>query len=572
MSDDIIDFYKKVIDQVAPDNTTSDDIKITEISADPFQHFLHTLAENIEKTEPKEFKQVEEQETITDPFAKFLSSMASIVKEDKKVQTDEQIKEATIGFINKLKSTEEEVPEVITPVVKKLPKKAKVDVVKKQKTPSFNLETGLPEIQEQKITEPYIKKENSYVKELSLADKNKKIPDKIAKATDIKSIIEKQVREAVNKLRQEFGQTMMSSGGGTVAVQYADGGTMNGDLNVTGKYLSGGRDLAAIFTGGGGGQSDRLIAGSESFILNSNGTLTIPNDTIRLEDDTNLILESESSPLQAPLTGTLYNRLFLSPYGFFAYDNNSNSITIDSVGNDITLTTLDSNDWIFRDDGTLVGPGSALTVRGDLSSLGRILSGDRDLADIFLTTETDSQTLTYTPSSFELSISNGNTISLASLSSVPTDLSFLSVSGNWNTAYASTTALNLSSSIWNSVYTTVQTNSGSWGSGPAPTTSTDSFTVQIELPDNKDYILDARAAYLYTLSAVHFYALSGSGNLSLEINNIIIPEFNQRTIANTLSTIYLTNNNVISGNQTFTAMVSNNSFMNDLIIDVVYTR
>jgi hypothetical protein len=47
--------------------------------------------------------------------------------------------------------------------------------------------------------------------------------------------------------------------------------------------------------------------------------------------------------------------------------------------------------------------------------LGKILSGDKDLADIFLTSETDSQTLTFTQSSANLSISSGNTVSLSSL-------------------------------------------------------------------------------------------------------------------------------------------------------------
>ena len=44
----------------------------------------------------------------------------------------------------------------------------------------------------------------------------------------------------------------LSSGGGSVAKQFANGGTMDGTLNVTGKYLSGGVDLLDIFTGGGG--------------------------------------------------------------------------------------------------------------------------------------------------------------------------------------------------------------------------------------------------------------------------------------------------------------------------------
>jgi sulfur relay (sulfurtransferase) DsrF/TusC family protein len=43
----------------------------------------------------------------------------------------------------------------------------------------------------------------------------------------------------------------MSSGGGSVAKQFAAGGTMEGTLNVTGQYLSGGVDLLTIFAGGG---------------------------------------------------------------------------------------------------------------------------------------------------------------------------------------------------------------------------------------------------------------------------------------------------------------------------------
>jgi len=43
----------------------------------------------------------------------------------------------------------------------------------------------------------------------------------------------------------------LSSGGGSVAMQFAAGGTMNGNLNVTGQYLSAGVDLLTIFSGGG---------------------------------------------------------------------------------------------------------------------------------------------------------------------------------------------------------------------------------------------------------------------------------------------------------------------------------
>jgi hypothetical protein len=109
-------------------------------------------------------------------------------------------------------------------------------------------------------------------------------------------------------------------------------------------------------------------------------------------------------------------------------DNNSNSITFDSVDNSITLTSQDQYEWVFNDRGELIGPGNVLTVNSTLSTLGKILSGGRDLADIFITHETDSQTLTYTSSSYELSISNGNTVSLSAITSY-VDNNFLSLSG-----------------------------------------------------------------------------------------------------------------------------------------------
>ena len=65
----------------------------------------------------------------------------------------------------------------------------------------------------------------------------------------------------------------------------------------------------------------------------------------------------------------------LSPYGFFAYDGNSNSITFDSLSNDITLTVLDTHEWKFNSDGTLQGPNNNLVITGELSSTSIIYDG-----------------------------------------------------------------------------------------------------------------------------------------------------------------------------------------------------
>ena len=63
-----------------------------------------------------------------------------------------------------------------------------------------------------------------------------------------KSIDEKFVSEMANIRRM----VELYSGGGTNAVQFADGGTMTGDLNVNGNILSGGLNLTDMFGAGGG--------------------------------------------------------------------------------------------------------------------------------------------------------------------------------------------------------------------------------------------------------------------------------------------------------------------------------
>lgn len=87
----------------------------------------------------------------------------------------------------------------------------------------------------------------------------------------------------------------------------------------------------------------------------------------------------------------------------------------------------------------------------------------------FLTSETDSQNLSYDESLKEISISNGNTISLSSI-----DNNLKLLSGNWENTY--TTVKNNSAlwgvgggsdissltSNWEDAYTTVKNNSGDW--------------------------------------------------------------------------------------------------------------
>jgi hypothetical protein len=77
-----------------------------------------------------------------------------------------------------------------------------------------------------------------------------------------------------------------------------------------------------------------------------------------------LTLQSESSALSA------FTKIILSPYGFFAYDNNSNSVTFDSITDDIIITSKDLYEWTFNSEGYLIGPTGTLAVSGNVNTTG----------------------------------------------------------------------------------------------------------------------------------------------------------------------------------------------------------
>ncbi len=396
MSDEIINFYKKVSDTEEPQEPIEEQ-KETPAPAlpqpdEPFDKFLFELAEKLknekvitekqQETFEEQIKQpvLEEDKNSDDPFKKFIGSFANILKEDELVNREENIKEATISFINKLKEQPEE-PFIIDdqPLVKTkkkyLPPKIKQKVEKLPQVIKKEEPVVAEQADEPVKEEP--KDENKYVQELKTADKsNKKLPEKIKSVSDIKSIVEKQVAEILSRY-PNLGFT--GGGGGTNAIQYAKGGTMDGDLNVTGKFLSGGVDISTLFGSGGGAVSgipDRLISGSRSLILNTDGSISFPDNFITAPDGEVLNIQSET------ISPSSFSRISLSPYAFFAYDNEGNSISFDVVDNTIELISKNEYSWKFNNQGVLVGPNNTLTVTS-LSSLGKILSGGKDILDIF---------------------------------------------------------------------------------------------------------------------------------------------------------------------------------------------
>ena len=380
---DIINFYEKVneskkISESHQTNTASEPFP------EPFSKTPSPLNSSVSESKPIS-------ESI-DPFQKFIFKLANEVKNNQdpikqKQIKQKQIKEAIIKTIEsiKVKPEEPEQEELIIEQAKEKPKekeliKQKVSLeVKQTNGEEISLDSFISE-KTKNNDETTLNEENLYVKELKLennkASKNQK---KLEKITDPKAFIAKQVEEKVteqiNKLKQQFSNFgFTGGGGGTNAVQYAAGGTMDGDLNVTGKYLSAGKDLFELLSSSG--SIDRLVSNGQQLLLNSNGTITLPLCSTLLSPDGELLnLKSEDETLGA------FSKIVLSPYGFFAYDQNSNSITFNSSDNDITLTTVDEHEWKFNSEGILTGPGNKLTVT-DFETLGVFLSSGKDLSSI----------------------------------------------------------------------------------------------------------------------------------------------------------------------------------------------
>jgi hypothetical protein len=480
MSDDVIEFYKQVnaakdadvaslshtvetVESTAANNDVSDDDQHEDVSHasitvsdddDPFNKFLRTLNSNLIKTQQsvrhnEEATPTEDvDETVSeeaDPFESFINKFQDIVLSKK----EQEIKKTTLEFIKELKEDKPPIveiqPEEIEDIALPEPVIEQVPDVKPEEAP--------PVVE----TVPVVN-DPAYVGELKSLSKIKKKPVvKDENPNDIKNLITKQVESQTSKILEDvkaYAKRILDlgGGGGSVAQQFANGGTMNGDLNVTGQYLSAGVNLASIFSGGGGA-ADRLTAGSQSLILNPDGTLSFPVinnlNTISSPDDTEIVIESQNAALSA------YTQIALTPHGFIAYDSGGESITFDSISNTIAFKTADNYTWTLDDQGNILGPNGVLTVSGNINATNKILSGGRDLADIFLTSETDSQTLTFNVSTLELSISNGNSVSLSALSSTgisPDQLlvnsAVASNSANWSKAYDNSTVYAINSASY----------------------------------------------------------------------------------------------------------------------------
>ena len=128
-----------------------------------------------------------------------------------------------------------------------------------------------------------ITKLNTVVEDLDLENLVSKVDELIEERRNnetAKQYADKAIAAAVAEMKNYARRLMdLVGGGGSVAQQFAAGGTMNGNLNVTGQYLSGGITLSSILTGGGGGVDAQVttisntVTATDNFIVFNIGGL-----------------------------------------------------------------------------------------------------------------------------------------------------------------------------------------------------------------------------------------------------------------------------------------------------------
>ena len=207
---------------------------------------------------------------------------------------------------------------------------------------------------------------------------------------------QRKLKESIDsKFASEMGniRRMMElySGGGTTAVQFADGGTMKGDLNVTSNILSGGVNLLDIFTGGGGGGNGDLSgSGTAGTIAIWDGTKSLSNSIITESGNKvtfagDISGESARFTTVSALTANFEQTIVSSTSALSVVNNGTGpALFVKQEGAEPIAHFIDANgdDIVFADNGFVgVGtftPNEKLTVVGNISSTGSVHSDNID--------------------------------------------------------------------------------------------------------------------------------------------------------------------------------------------------
>ena len=159
----------------------------------------------------------------------------------------------------------------------------------------------------------------------------------------------------------------LGGGGGSVAVQYANGGTMNGDLNVNANYLSGGVNLLDIFALQPDLDHQTLSFNESTAQLSISNGNTVSLSALSGEFTDRLV----NGSYQAVLSGNGY---LILP-GAIAFPDNTTQTTAftgnpDSSNWDSTYTTVKNTSAYWADTRNDVTFEKNVTIQGNLTALG----------------------------------------------------------------------------------------------------------------------------------------------------------------------------------------------------------
>jgi hypothetical protein len=226
--------HKQIMEKIDSSET------VESVSESPLEGFISTLKEKLTNTVPEPIivnEEITKQESIEDIIKRDLEGVIIEVADEKE--------NPFTSFVSRLKDIIEKGPSTETVTVSSTPVKSE-----EQQIPITSSTKAKKKDKASKPTKP-----NEYVNELEKIKNSIAIEKEDDKVVEIKKLIEEYAEKYIKKAIGHVGE----SGGGTNAVQYANGGTMNGDLNVNGNYLSGGVNLLDIFSGGGGGSGDPAV-------------------------------------------------------------------------------------------------------------------------------------------------------------------------------------------------------------------------------------------------------------------------------------------------------------------------
>jgi len=256
----------------------------------------------------------------------------------------------------------------------------------------------------------------------AVEEKIKKINLVATKKEDLAQL-KKQLEQRIDAESANIKKVLSSyGGGGSVAAQYAKGGTMNGSLNVNGQILSGGIDISTFFGGGDG-----------AYLPLSGGSLSGPMSVS--DESTRRATLSQSALNFADITGnTSYQSSNISYNSASFYNNDDESTQSTSSILNFNGLNISSSYQGSIIAGVTLG-GSELTFNSNTPQA-TITGLDRVTSNTFV-------------GRLSGTASNNLPLSGGTLTGVLSTTNVIYASGG-------------NSNQWNSTYSTVQTNSGSW--------------------------------------------------------------------------------------------------------------